>query len=156
MLSMDLINLGLTEREMDTLLATKKLYGEGWPARISTISKELNVRPPTVEEYIDSLISKGYIEKNAGVVRLTDMGLEVVRTIERNHRVIETFLYRMGMDKDLACKNAKIMQYHSTEEFINNLCNLLGHPSYCPHGKEIPHDSECCSRPQTLEIVLKR
>ncbi|MGB9814914.1 MAG: metal-dependent transcriptional regulator [Thermoplasmata archaeon] len=153
---MNLTELGLTEREMDTLMATKKIYSQGWPARVATLSRELNVRPPTVEEYINSLISKGYLEKNAGIVRLTPLGDGIVRRIERNHRIIETFLYRMGMDVNEACENATKMQYYSTEDFINYLCNLLGHPHQCPHGKEIPPDESCCKKPQTMEIVLKR
>lgn len=153
---MDLTNLELTERELDTLVATGKIYQEGWPARVASLSRELGVRPPTVEEYINSLVSKGFLERNSGVVRLTVRGAEVVRAVERNHRIIETFLYKMGMDAENACRNATMMQYHTTEEFINNLCNLLGHPDHCPHGKVIPQEEKCCTKPQTMEIVLKR
>ncbi|MEM3266210.1 MAG: metal-dependent transcriptional regulator [Thermoplasmata archaeon] len=152
---MNLNELGLTEREMDMLIITNKIYQEGWPARVTTISKEMNIKPPTVEEYIKSLIFKGYVEKNAGIIRLTERGKEIIKNVERNHRIIETFLYKLGMNLENAHKNAELMQYYVTEDFVNNLCNLLGHPEHCPHGKEIPKEENCCSKPQLMEIIFK-
>ncbi len=151
---MDLNNLGLTERELDFLQAIYDLSQEGWQPNVSEISRNLNVRPSTSEEYLDNLREKGYILKRNGNIKLLEKGEHVVRTIQRNHRIVETFLYKLGMDLENSCKNARMMEYHVTEEFINSVCQLLGHPNYCPHGKEIPHE-KISKESGKMELVLK-
>ncbi len=150
---MILKDLGLTERELDSIQAISDLTKNGWPARLTDLSNQINVKPSTAEEFISSLEKKGFVLKKGGVLRLTEKGSQVIETIERNHRIVETFLYRMGMDIENAHKNAKNMEYFLTDEFVDNLCSLMGHPKECPHGKKIPSKEECCSRPQRMEIV---
>jgi len=152
---MDLNNLGLTERELDFLQVIYDLSQEGWEPRVTEVSKKLNVKPSTSEEFLDHLIEKGLILKKSGSIRILEKGEEVAKTIKRNHRIIETFLYTLGMDLENSCKNAKAMEYHVTEEFIDSVCSLLGHPSLCPHGREIPHESTCKDNTCKMELITK-
>lgn len=152
---MNLNNLGLTERELDFLQTIYDISQEGWQPRVNEISKILKVRPSTSEEYLDHLVEKGFILKKSGSIRILEKGEEVVKTVKRNHRIVETFLYMLGMDLENSCKNAKQMEYHVTEEFIDSVCTLLGHPSLCPHGKEIPHNEECRGNVCKMELVSK-
>lgn len=152
---MNLNNLGLTERELDFLQAIYDISQEGWQPRVNEISKILKVRPSTSEEYLDHLVEKGFILKKSGSIRILEKGEEVVKTVKRNHRIIETFLYTLGMDLENSCENAKQMEYHVTEEFIDSVCTLLGHPSICPHGREIPHNEECRGNVCKMELVAK-
>ncbi len=150
---MILKDLGLTERELDSIQIIFDLTKDGWPARLTDFSNRMNVKPSTGEEFLSSLEKKGYVLKKNGVIKLTDKGMEIMEKIERNHRIVETFLYRMGMDIENAHRNAKNMEYYVTDEFIDNLCSLMGHPRECPHGNKIPQKEECCSRPQIMKIV---
>jgi len=152
---MNLNNLGLTERELDFLQIIYDLSQEGWFPNVTQVSNALSVKPSTSEEYLNNLKEKGYIMKKNGNIKLSEKGLEVVRTIKRNHRIVETFLYKLGLDLENSCKSAKIMEYHVTEDFIDSVCELMGHPSTCPHGKEIPHENNCRDLCK-FELVSKR
>lgn len=76
-------------------------------------------------------------------VAFTEKGEALARRIIRAHRLAERLLFdAMGMSKDFE-KGACEFEHIITDELINSICTMLGHPKECPHGLPIP-PGECC------------
>lgn len=104
---------------------------------------------PVYEESITVLEKKGLVRVEKDRVQLTEEGFEEARRTIRRHRLSE----RMFQDifevtdemEEVACRFEHMLIRPELEEKI---CELLGHPRSCPHGRSIP-TGECCLRAQT-------
>jgi len=99
------------------------------------------------DEALNVLVGQGHIIFDDDLVQLTDTGFEEARKTIRRHRLSE----RMFTDildivqeemESAACRFEHMLIKHELEEKI---CQLLGHPKTCPHGRPIPV-GECCHR----------
>lgn len=115
-----------------------------WPARITDIAKSLRVKPPSVVELVDRLHEKGMLERGPGGIRISKSGTTGLREIHRSHRIFELMLTQMGMPLEVACRESKRVEGHSSRNVIKAICNYLGHPRVCPHGVPIEPDLTCC------------
>lgn len=119
---------------------------------IENLLKEIYVK--TVEEGDDEytvhseemrakLVSLGYLD---GDGRLTKKGLEKAKKIIRLHRLAERLLHDVLRASEHEVESSACRFEHViSEEVEEAICTLLGHPSVCPHGREIPK-GECCIR----------
>jgi len=93
---------------------------------------------------VDELILDGMVDVGGGNgnIKLTPIGEKCAAKIVRAHRLGERLLYDVfgGEFETGACEFEHIV----TEEIIDSICILLGHPRECPHGMRIP-EGECCS-----------
>lgn len=114
-------------------------------AHIKTISKLLEVAPPSAVEMLRKLEQEGcvkYLPRRG--VEMTDKGRKVGTRLVRNQRLFESLMrdkLRIAIDMKIACG----IEHHLTEEFADALCTFLGHPRECPHGRSIPKGS-CCKK----------
>jgi DtxR family Mn-dependent transcriptional regulator len=84
-------------------------------------------------------------------ITLTEKGGARARRIIRAHRLAERLLYdAMGMNKDFE-KGACEFEHIITDELINSICIMLGHPAECPHGLPIPPGDCCINSVKTIE-----
>jgi len=95
------------------------------------------------EDMKERLFRLGYIDEKGN---LNQKGIERAKKIMRLHRLAERLLndvLRTDIRKieASACKFEHVI----SEEVEEAICTLLGHPSVCPHGMEIPK-GECCLR----------
>ncbi len=106
---------------------------------------------PVSVEVLQSLKDKGLIVLEESQVKLTDPGFEEARKTIRRHRLSE----RMFADifdvvhedmEDAACRFEHMLIKADLEEKI---CQMLGHPKECPHGRAIPI-GECCHRAESM------
>ncbi len=104
------------------------------------LADEMGVKRPTAYEYIQKLVNEGYLLKVGRFYSLTDKGIEKARRILRNHRIIETMLYRAGVELEEACKCASKIQCIVNDDVVEKICDYLGNPKKCPHGRPIPSD----------------
>jgi len=102
------------------------------------------------EESITVLEKKGLVTVHDEQIQLTDLGFEEARRTIRRHRLSE----RMFVDifdikeeeiEEVACRFEHMLIRPELEEKI---CELLGHPRSCPHGRSIPVGA-CCHRAET-------
>lgn len=103
---------------------------------------------------VDELLMDGMVEldQSCGSIKLTVQGEDKARRIIRAHRVGERLLYDVfGGDFETgACEFEHIV----TEEIVDGICILLGHPKECPHGMPIP-EGDCCRRSaQTVHNLI--
>ena len=102
---------------------------------------------PVHDETLALLEKNGLIKMSDGGVQLTDAGVEEARRTIRRHRLSERMFYDIfdiaeNEMEDVACRFEHILIKPDLEEKI---CELLGHPRTCPHGRPIPV-GECCQR----------
>jgi DtxR family Mn-dependent transcriptional regulator len=92
---------------------------------------------------VEELALEGLVELSAEKTRitLTERGENEARKIIRAHRIGERLIYDVfgGEFETAACE----FEHTITDELVDGICTLLGHPRECPHGMSIP-EGECC------------
>lgn len=96
-------------------------------ARVKDIAEYLNVQMPSVTGAVKNLREKGLInyEKNS-FISLTPEGMQIARSIERRHSVLQCFLENVLLvdseqASDIACK----MEHALDTETAEKLCNSI-------------------------------
>ena len=102
------------------------------------MAEMMNVKRPTAYEVLAKLANMGYLTKEKGKYKLTEKGIILAQRVVRNHRIIETMLYRIGVDLNRACSIASRIQLDIEDDVVEIICNYLGNPKECPHGRPIP------------------
>mgnify|MGYP003874890157 CR=1 FL=1 len=136
----------VTEREVAYLRAISELSRDGVFVSTSEVARRMRVRGPTAIEAIRRLYEKGYVTyvPRRGAA-LTGRGKALLASIERRHRVLETFLVRVfNLDLNRACAEASRLELHISDYLVDLMCRYLGHPRRCPHGRAIPVKVTCC------------
>ena len=104
------------------------------------IAQALRVAPGTVTAMMKTLTDSELVtyEPYAGV-RLTSAGRKLATRVLRRHRLVELFLVRiMGMDWSEVHQDAEVLEHAVSDQLIERMDKMLGHPSVDPHGDPIP------------------
>ncbi|MFP4609198.1 MAG: metal-dependent transcriptional regulator [Candidatus Aenigmatarchaeota archaeon] len=104
------------------------------------IAEKMNISSPSVTEVLSKLEEEGLIDYQPyHGVELTEKGKEEGRRIVRIHRVLEVFLDEFfTIPKEDVHEKACELEHIFNMEMVDEICERLGAPSTCPHGKEIP------------------
>jgi DtxR family transcriptional regulator, Mn-dependent transcriptional regulator len=107
---------------------------------MGVLATSLAVVPGTVTTMVKSLAGEGLVEHRPRQgVRLTDRGRRVALGIIRRHRLVETFLVNvLKMDWSSVHSEAEQLEHAISDEVLDRLDALLGHPATDPHGDPIP------------------
>ncbi len=136
--------LPLTYMETLALLEFLKLKEAEDPLQLLTpqnLSQQVNVSVPRAYALLKQLESKNLVKKypRKGFL-LTEEGKRVLQVLVHRHRVLETYFVKiLQMTLIEACEEATRLALHSSETLIARLCDAVGQPGECPHGKSIPH-----------------
>lgn len=104
--------------------------------------KTAEVTPDTIEK----LFQENYIYEVGGEINLTEKGEPLARRLVRAHRLTERlFMDVLEMEKNSIELDACSLEHCLSQDAIEAICTLLGHPKECPHGRQIPQ-GECCKR----------
>ncbi len=119
-------------------LWTDNANGAGGQADLRDLG--LDKDTSTLKELSDA----GLVNTLGETVSLTPPGLDEARKVVRRHRLAERMLMDVlntdpGSVEDAACRFEHVLR-SGVEE---NVCTLLGHPRFCPHGNPIP-PGRCC------------
>ncbi|MFN0051265.1 MAG: metal ABC transporter permease [Planctomycetales bacterium] len=89
-----------------------------------------------------ALVHRGWIEISRDApraIRLTDQGMHQGERLDRAHRLWETYLVdQIGLPSDHVHPSAELVEHVLSEQFVERLDDLLGHPDIDPHGAPIP------------------
>ncbi|MEM1514845.1 MAG: metal-dependent transcriptional regulator [Candidatus Bathyarchaeia archaeon] len=137
---------GLTRREAEYLKAIFDLLSKKGSVGSLDIANNLGISCATASETLKKLSEKGMIVRESWKgARLTDLGFKEISRIIRNHRVFETYAYRfLSVSLDEACECAHRIELYLSDKIVDSMCKILGHPSKCPHNKDIPKGVLCC------------
>ncbi|MBI4711860.1 MAG: FeoA domain-containing protein [Planctomycetes bacterium] len=104
------------------------------------------VGPEATQAQIEELVQDDYLTRINGKVTLSQKGRARATTLVRSHRLSERlFTDVMELGEKYLERNACSFEHFLSEEVLEAICTLLGHPTECPHGYPIP-PGECCKR----------
>jgi DtxR family transcriptional regulator, Mn-dependent transcriptional regulator len=118
------------------------LLSEGVEGLVSmgALAASLKVVPGTATTMVKALADEGLVDhRPRHGVQLTGDGRRVALNVLRKHRLVETFLVnvlKMGWADVHA--EAEKLEHAISDEVLDRLDALLGHPTTDPHGDPIP------------------
>ena len=107
---------------------------------MGALATALAVVPGTATTMVKALADEGLVQHQPRYgVRLTDEGRRVALNVLRKHRLVETFLVKvLEMDWSTVHAEAEKLEHAISDEVLDRLDALLGHPIADPHGDPIP------------------
>src|SRR5262249_39812328 len=91
---------------------------------------------------VNALIRRGWVEstpENPATLRLTVRGQAQAERLDRAHRLWETFLVeKVGVAADHVHPTAETVEHILSEQLVERVDDVLGHPVTDPHGAPIP------------------
>jgi DtxR family Mn-dependent transcriptional regulator len=107
---------------------------------MGALAEALAVVPGTVTTMVKSLADSGLVEhRPRHGVRLTTEGRRLALNVLRKHRLVETFLVNvLKMDWATVHAEAEQLEHAISDDVLDRLDALLGHPETDPHGDPIP------------------
>jgi len=125
---------GLSVREADYLIALLKCGGGESPVTVARLARELGVAKPTVTLMLKKLARQGLVRRVEGGYVLSCRGVECAGEIVWRHGVVEEALSRLGLDKDEACRVARLIELSIPLKSLQTIWRGMGCPTRCPHG----------------------
>jgi DtxR family transcriptional regulator, Mn-dependent transcriptional regulator len=129
-----------TYTEENYLKALFQLAGENGEVSVNELSKRLGIKMPTVNSMVKKLGENGLVHyETYKPLRLTEAGKTEAALILRKHRLTEMFLVeKMGFGWEQVHDIAEQIEHLDSPLFFEKIDELLGHPSFDPHGSPIP------------------
>lgn len=133
----------LTEEKEDYLKAILSHDGIDTYVSNKTLSRFLNIKPPSVSEMVGRLEKEGYVmTKPYKGVKLSELGLLYTLDVIKRHRLIELFLIEvLNYTWEEVHVEAEVLEHRVSKLFVERLDELLKYPKTCPHGGVIPRDN---------------
>jgi DtxR family Mn-dependent transcriptional regulator len=130
----------LTRSVEDYLKAIYRLTPEGRPAATSDIANLLELAPASVSGMVKRLSEHGLLEHVPYKgVQLTEEGRRAALRTIRRHRLIEAYLVAfLGYTWDTVHDEAERLEHAVSDQLVERMAAVLGHPSVDPHGDPIP------------------
>ncbi len=140
----------------DYLKAIRHLQREGAPVSTSALAQQLDRSPASVTNMIKNLAELGLVEHVPyHGVQLSEEGEREALRIIRRHRVIEAYLIeRLGYSWDRVHAEAERLEHAASDELVERMATVLGHPELDPHGSPIPTAEGEVSEPQHPPLSL--
>lgn len=133
----------LTEEKEDYLKAILSHDGIDTYVSNKTLSRFLNIKPPSVSEMVGRLEKEGYVmTKPYKGVKLSELGLSYTLDVIKRHRLIELFLIEvLNYTWEEVHVEAEVLEHRVSKLFVERLDELLKYPKTCPHGGVIARDN---------------
>ena len=114
--------------------------GSGGLVSMGSLAAALSVVPGTATTMVKALADGGLVDHQLRQgVRLTEAGRRVALSVLRKHRLVETFLVNvLKMDWSAVHAEAEQLEHAISDQVLDRLDALLGHPVTDPHGDPIP------------------
>lgn len=127
----------VSKRERDCLVLLMEESQGDFPMRLHEIASIMHIKPPTALNVIKRLKSKGFVEAQDGMVKLTEMGDSLSRTILMVHRTFESLFCQSGVPESRACEEAGEIDFLINSDNAMKVLKRIDSPVSCPHGKPI-------------------
>ena len=102
------------ENYLETILMLSR---DGKTVRSIDIANELEFTKPSVSVAMKNLRASGHIiVDDEGHIKLTDSGREIAQSMYDRHTLISDWLIHMGVDKEIALKDACKMEHSMSEQ----------------------------------------
>lgn len=95
---------------------------------------------------VKELLSLKYINVSNDGISLKREGMKEAENTIRRHRLAERLMVDVfDLKKSIMEDNACRFEHLLHKDVEESICTLLGHPRFCPHGKQIPAGM-CCQK----------
>jgi DtxR family Mn-dependent transcriptional regulator len=113
---------------------------ESAPVSTSALAQHLGRSPASVTNMVKSVAEQGLVEHEPyRGVRLSEEGEREALRIIRRHRVIEAYLIeQLGYSWDRVHAEAERLEHAASDELVERMASVMGHPEMDPHGSPIP------------------
>lgn len=133
----------LSYTEENYLKALLKISLDNGTSKVGTneLSKNLEVKPATVNDMLKKLKEKALVEyEKYGKITMTTKGRKIALEVLRKHRLWETFLYeKFEFSWDEVHEVAEQLEHIQSVKLIDKLDEFLDYPEFDPHGDPIPN-----------------
>ncbi|MGE0887560.1 MAG: metal-dependent transcriptional regulator [Blastocatellales bacterium] len=107
-----------------------------------------NISADAMTDVTDELLAncerEGYLLRQKGEIKLTELGRKTAGEIIRRHRLAERLVVDvLGMTLEESEADACEFEHLLAHNVTDAICTLLGHPRFCPHNHPIP-EGDCC------------
>jgi DtxR family transcriptional regulator, Mn-dependent transcriptional regulator len=129
-----------TYAEENYLKALFNLSNDKGEVTVQELSKELQIKMPSVNSMIKKLAEKKLVQyESYKPLRLSTAGKKEAGLIIRKHRLTEMYLVeKMGFGWEQVHEIAEQVEHLQSPLFFNKMDELLGFPNVDPHGSPIP------------------
>ncbi|MDP4182444.1 MAG: metal-dependent transcriptional regulator [Bacillota bacterium] len=136
-------NLALSASMQDYLEAIIELEEEEGTVRITDIANKLEIAKASVNQTIKKLKEMELVTQQVyGPVELTDKGRQMAHKIRQRHIKLRQFLIEvLGVDEDIAEKDACLMEHAVSAQTMNKLTDFLCRNGYMAAGCDL-NDNE--------------
>jgi DtxR family transcriptional regulator, Mn-dependent transcriptional regulator len=130
-----------TYAEENYLKALFNLSNEKGEVTVQELSKELQIKMPSVNSMVKKLAEKKLVSyESYKPLKLTEIGKKEAGLVIRKHRLTEMYLVdKMGFGWEQVHTIAEQVEHLQSPEFFNKMDELLGYPTVDPHGSPIPN-----------------
>lgn len=110
------------------------------PITTKGLASRFSTSPANVSDTMRRLASQGLVDYEPyRPVTLTGRGSRLAVAMVRRHRLIETFLAQvLGYALHEVHEEAERLEHATSDDFLERVDHLLGHPQFDPHGDPIP------------------
>lgn len=95
--------------------------------RVKALAEMLNVKPPSIVEYLNKLARKGlvkYVKHEA--IALTDEGIRLAEAIYKRHKALKEFLMAfLKLPEDIAEDDACSIEHELHDVTVNRVVKLM-------------------------------
>lgn len=130
----------ISQTEENYLKVLYSLTNSKGEASVNEISKQLDIKMPTVNSMMKRLAEKEFvIYESYKPIKLTALGKKYAALIIRKHRLTEMYLVeKMGFGWENVHHIAEQIEHIQAPDFFEKMDELLGYPKVDPHGSPIP------------------
>lgn len=130
----------ISQTEENYLKALWNITSNKGEASVNELSKQLDIKMPTVNSMMKRLSEKGLvIYESYKPLKLTEKGKKQAALIIRKHRLTEMYLVeKMGFGWEQVHDIAEQIEHIQSPVFFEKMDELLGFPKVDPHGSPIP------------------
>ena len=112
----------MTQSLEDYLETIFVLIGEGRPAQVRDVARLLDVKMPSVVKAIHELKKLGLVTQEPySPINLTTKGERVARIVLNRHKLLRSFLMKLGVSRRIADKDACLMEHILSAETIDKI-----------------------------------
>ncbi|MBO4709536.1 MAG: metal-dependent transcriptional regulator [Kiritimatiellae bacterium] len=112
----------MTQSLEDYLETIFVLIGEGRPAQVRDVARLLDVKMPSVVKAIHELKKFGLVTQEPySPINLTTKGERVARIVLNRHKLLRSFLMKLGVSRRIADKDACLMEHILSAETIDKI-----------------------------------
>ena len=112
----------MTQSLEDYLEAVYVLISDDRPAQVRDVAKMLSVKMPSVVKAIRELKRLGLVEQQPySNIELTAKGGRVARQVLNRHKLLRTFLMKLGVSRRHADRDACLMEHILSAETLDKI-----------------------------------